>query len=393
MPFYNDLRPSKDFDERDFVRVRPDMQADEKLRCIDGLLRLKRQLEASVSARRTEDNLLVASWNIVSLGSGDYRTGEALYYLAEILSRFDLIVVQEVKPSLADLDRLIRILGPNWAYMVNDATGGDEGNDERSAYIYNTNRVRPSGIAGELSIWNALAQSSPLGLRDLKRPAYMTGFVTGWKQFALINLHLHPGKDAEKRTANAVIPADSALRQEEMRLLLSVLADRMDKLWTQNLVLVGDMNFYRTHDDATIDLIHAAGFWESAGLVGKTTNITTDPADAETYDRMFFNGDDYFRIATVDGQEQGGVLNPFLSVYRDEDWPAYRSVMRDKHGTPAKGAALMTDDGAAIRYFKQTFRKRQLSDHFLIWVELAVDDSAAFLAGKRPDVAADLPGG
>ncbi|MDP5359486.1 MAG: hypothetical protein NWR52_04965, partial [Paracoccaceae bacterium] len=81
MPFYNDLRPSKDFDERDFVRVRPDMQAEEKLRCIDGLLRLKRQLEASVSARRTEDNLLVASWNIVSFGSGDYRTGEALYYL------------------------------------------------------------------------------------------------------------------------------------------------------------------------------------------------------------------------------------------------------------------------------------------------------------------------
>lgn len=388
MPFYNDLRPEADFATRDFVRVFPEMTTTERARCIDGLRRLKAGLAQHVPPRETEGNLLVASWNIVALGGGDYRDGEGLYYVAEIIGAFDLIAVQELKPNLTDLDKLMRILGPHWSYMVNDPTGGDAGNDERSAYVFNTNRVRLSGVAGELSLWQDYDGDWPGAMRSLKRPPYMTGFVTAWKHFAMVNLHLHPGKDRAQPDADPPVPSDAQVRQEEIRLLLAVLAARREQLWSKNLILVGDTNFYRRHDEATLDLLHAAGFWESGGLVGKTTNITVDPADGETYDRMFFNGEEYFDIAVRDGLEQGGVFDFLDHVYRDADWPTYREAMRDKRTKAADKSKMMTDDAAAWRYFRDTYRKRQVSDHFPIWVELSVDDSDAFLARNRAAIAA-----
>ena len=204
----------------------------------------------------------------------------------------------------------------------------------------------------------------------------------------MVNLHLHPGKDRAKPAADPPVPSDAQVRQEEIRLLLAVLAARRDQLWSKNLILVGDTNFYRRHDEATLDLLHAAGFWESGGLVGKTTNITVDPADGETYDRMFFNGEEYFDIAVRDGLEQGGVFDFLDHVYRDADWPIYREAMRDIRTKAADKTKMMTDDAAAWRYFRDTYRKRQVSDHFPIWVELSVDDSDAFLARNRAAIAA-----
>jgi len=385
MPYYNDLRPEADYEKRDFQRFFPEMQAEEKVRCIRGLQRLRAQLLDEVPPRRTEQNLLLASWNIVALGAGDYRDPEGMHYIAEILGRFDLIAVQELRPNLTDLGKLCRMLGPNWSYMVNDPTGGDAGNDERSAFVFNTDRVRLAGVAGELSLWEDYDGVWPEHMRSLKRPPYMTGFVTAWKEFAMVNLHLHPGKAGGDAAADPPEPSDAAVRQAEIELLLTVLADREDKLWTRNLVLVGDMNFYRGHDDATLNLLHAAGFWESGGLVGKTTNIVVSPSNRETYDRMLFRGDrdqkEHFRVAVRDGQEQGGVIEFFESVYRQEDLPLYREALTAKREDD-DDKAKMADDAKAWRYYRDTYRKRQVSDHYPIWVELEIDGTDAFLTQK-----------
>ena len=49
--------------------------------------------------------------------------------------------------------------------------------------------------------------------------------------------------------------------------------------------------------------------------------------------------------------------------------------MRDKRDTAALKAMMMNDDAAARKYFRDTYRKRQVSDHLPIWVELEVDDA------------------
>ncbi len=371
MPFYNDLRPDADFAARDYARVFPQLTTPERLRAIDGLLRLKPALRAQLPQRRSEANLLVASWNLKEFGHTTQRLPEAYFYIAEIMAAFDLIAVQEIKSGLKDLDIVMRLLGPNWRYLINDITEGAAGNSERSGYIYNTRRLRPSGLAGEVGLWDEITEGSPLGLKQLKRAPYMTGFIAGWKRFAMVNLHLHPGKGAD----------DVALRGEEMRLLLRALEEKRKGLWSDNLVLVGDMNLYGAHDDATVARIKAAGYRENGGLAGRDTNASL----SEAYDRMFFRTGDYFRMAqTPAGGDSGAVFNPFDHVYRDGDVALYREEMLADY-TGARD--LAGDDAALLGYYKHPWRKNQISDHFPIVAELLIDDSAAFLAEKRAALA------
>lgn len=366
MPFYNDLRPEADFAKRDYARVFPTLSDVARARCIEGLLRLKPALSAQIPQRRSETNLLIASWNLKEFGHTKQRLPEAYFYIAEILAHFDLIAVQEIKSGLYDLDVLMRLLGPNWRYLINDITEGAAGNSERSGYIYNTRRLRPSGLAGEVGLWDEITHDSPLGLKQLKRAPYMTGFIAGWKRFAMVNLHLHPGQGAD----------NVALRAEEMRLLLRALEEKRKGLWSDNLVLVGDMNLYSRHDDPTVARIKAAGYRENAGLEGHDTNAS----QTEAYDRMFFRTGDYFRMAqTAAAGDSGAVFNPFDHVYRDVDVAIYRDDMLADY-TGARD--LAGDDAALLGYYKHPWRKNQISDHFPIVAEILIDDSQSFLQDK-----------
>ena len=63
-------------------------------------------LGAEIPRRTLQETLLLATWNIREFDSPSYgdRLPEALLFIAEILSRFDLIAVQEVREDLAALD-------------------------------------------------------------------------------------------------------------------------------------------------------------------------------------------------------------------------------------------------------------------------------------------------
>lgn len=53
-------------------------------------------------------------------------------------------------PSEAGALTLMRHLGWQWKYLETDTTDGDPDNDERLAFLYDTRKVRFSGLAGEL---------------------------------------------------------------------------------------------------------------------------------------------------------------------------------------------------------------------------------------------------
>ena len=121
-------------------------------RTAEKLINLKLALDMAIPAKTVESTLLLASWNIREFGgtkSGG-REAEPLYYIAEIISRFDIVAVQEVRDNLDALDELISILGPWWKYLVSDVTLGAQGNNERHAYIYDTRKITFGGMAGEL---------------------------------------------------------------------------------------------------------------------------------------------------------------------------------------------------------------------------------------------------
>lgn len=365
MPYYNDLRPIEDFEKRDYLQIFPSLDSPTKIRAIDGIIRLKSALASHLPPRKNDRNILVASWNIKEFGHTKQRLPEAYFYIAEIVSHFDLIVIQEVKSSVKDLSILMRLLGSDWEYLVSDITDGTDGNSERSAYVFNSKRVKLSGLAGELVLWKDLTKGSKI--KQLKRTPYLTGFKAGWKNFAMLSLHLHPGDDKQ----------DISLRKEEVRLLTQALSKKIKETWPERLIISGDMNLYHKEDDATVQLFTDAGYQEIEGLAGKNTNAS----DTQIFDRFFINSGDYFRIAKNDlGHENGNVFNLFEHVYREGEEVIYKKEIVEAYG----GKKDLENDSEALRRQYQSYWKRnQMSDHLPIWFELSVDDSSKFLTSRR----------
>ena len=149
------------------LRARPwdkDEAKARKRRIAQKLVVLRAALAAHVTAARAgghagedpdhEACVRIATWNLREFGRGSYggRLDEAYYYIAEIISHFDLVALQEVRGNLSGLLRLMRILGPDWEYVATDVTDGDAGNGERMAFVFNQTKVRFRHIAGELTL-------------------------------------------------------------------------------------------------------------------------------------------------------------------------------------------------------------------------------------------------
>lgn len=75
----------------------------EEQRIATKLLELKDGLSQNkIPIRTVEGTLMLASWNIREFGDSNYGVrGEGpIYYIAEIISRFDLVAVQEIRSYL-----------------------------------------------------------------------------------------------------------------------------------------------------------------------------------------------------------------------------------------------------------------------------------------------------
>jgi hypothetical protein len=44
----------------------------------------------------------------------------------------------------------MQVLGDSWGFVMTDVAKGSAGNDERLAFLFDTTRVKPSGLACEL---------------------------------------------------------------------------------------------------------------------------------------------------------------------------------------------------------------------------------------------------
>lgn len=369
MPWYNDLRPVEDPNKQNYSLVFPSFTKVEKIRTIDNLLVLRDYIAKNIQARKTDKNVILSSWNLKEFGHLKNRLPESYYYIAEIISNFDLIAVQEIKSGLKDLEVIMKLLGNDWNYLIADITEGKDGNSERFAYLYDTRRVNFTGLAGEIMLWKDLFMEGE-EIRQLKRTPYLTGFRAGWKTFALLNVHLQPNDDKESR----------AVRKREVELLMKALAEKKKNksLWTENIIVLGDFNLYKKDAD-TVKVFNDNDFFESDILQGLNTNTAIS---AETFDRMFFKKNDYFDAPSGATGEQGGVVEIFEIVYKLDGYGKYREEMKKHKGKPE----TLIDDAAFEKYFKNSWRKTQLSDHKPIWIEINIDSSDEFLADKKQDL-------
>jgi len=88
-------------------------------RCARRLLSMRSQADLAALRKRKRDGaLLLATWNIRDFDSNEFKFGprlpETFCYIAEIISYFDLVAVQEVARDLSALERVMAILGREW---------------------------------------------------------------------------------------------------------------------------------------------------------------------------------------------------------------------------------------------------------------------------------------
>lgn len=317
-------------------------------RTAEGLLRLKKALDAMVPPKSLDQTLLVASWNIREFGGKKYegREKEALFYLAEILSRFDLVAVQEVRDDLDALDGLMGILGGWWKFLVSDVTLGVQGNSERQAFIYDTRKLSFGGLAGELVPPMTKKGDTLSSEFAFARTPYLAGFRAGWFKFTICTQHLYYGNSK----------ADDPQRVKEAENVVQLLKKRMKAKdrWANNAILLGDFNVFTTND-ATFKAIEKEDFEIPAGLKGKYTNANLD----KPFDQMAFLAPDVKSQVQV---AKAGVFPFFDYVYRDDDHSVY----------------LSSKDAKTYR----EWRTYKMSDHLPIWAELGVDFGEAYLKRK-----------
>ena len=102
----------------------------------DDLAALRASLDASpIPAKMLDRNVLIATWNIRAFGEvnpkwlpeatdSPKRSLGHILYIAEIISRFDVVAIEEVKHDLSGLRLLMQALGPDWGFILTDLTRG-----------------------------------------------------------------------------------------------------------------------------------------------------------------------------------------------------------------------------------------------------------------------------
>ena len=337
-------------------------------RTAQGLLLLREKLAEQVPKRTINETLLLATWNIREFDSSKYgtRSDEAMYYIAEIISHFDLVAVQEVNADLDALNRLMSILGDWWKFIVTDVTVGTAGNRERGAFVYDSRKVIFGGLAGQVVIPDKKVRGKALQpQQQLARSPFLCGFKSGYLRFILCSVHIYYGTSV----------ANDPRRLEEIEVLSQFLVNRVEDeySWARSLVLLGDFNIFST-DDPTFKAIVDAGFF----IPPQFREVTSNAAGGKHFDQMAFVSRAYDEQVVQERLQQAnaGVFDFFQYVYRDDDDANYAGEMGSAYEEDSNGN--QRDQREKRNYFRQ-WRTFQMSDHFPMWMELQIDFGEEYL--------------
>ncbi|GHS98186.1 hypothetical protein FACS189421_06330 [Bacteroidia bacterium] len=335
------------------------LNKEERLRTTDNLLKLRSRLDRDIPQKTAEDTLLLATWNIREFG--DNRRRESLHYLAEIISRFDLIAVQEVSANLKGLQDLVSLLSLNWDYFVTDSTDGSAGGGERMAFLYDRSKVSFQKMAGEI----VLPKDKLIdGQLQFARTPYCVAFQAGWFKFILTTMHIYYGSTSS---------ADKKKREKEIDTITSVLSKRAKKEDT-SYILLGDFNIPNVNDD-TMQALEKYGFSVPQAI----KEHPSDLGNTSHYDQIAFNLklDDKMTVFSEKSQK-AGAFNFAETVYTANDLETYKSYFLDK----VNGKT----DKEIEKYYLSTWRTFQMSDHLPLWVELKIDFSNQYLEKVKKEI-------
>ncbi len=223
--------------------------------------------------------LLLGSWNIANLGdAAQVRDDRDIALIAEVLTWFDLIAVQEVKENLLDLNRVLALM-PGYEAVFSDQTG----NEERMVFVYDTARVARLALAGEIDV-------SPSDKRYVKLPGtaqkftgfdrapYAVAFVCDGFVVTVVNVHLFFGSGSLHSVNRRALETYAIGRWADLR-------QKRGRAFSKNVVVIGDMNMPRAEvGDAVYDALIARGLH----IPVHQSRIGTTITEGKHYDQLAF---------------------------------------------------------------------------------------------------------
>jgi endonuclease/exonuclease/phosphatase family metal-dependent hydrolase len=306
---------------------------------------LRAALDAAVPPKRVGRNLLVGTWNLRAFGdmSETWVRGERdkpkrnmadALAIAEIVSRFDVVAIQESRANLKALRHMLKALGPEWGLILTDVNPPPAGNGERLAFVFDSRRVQASGLAAELVVpeeWLRRDKIAAGALREqFVRTPYAVSFQAGAQTFILTTLHVIYGADAGERTG-------------ELRAIAEWLADwakRTSEDYHQNLIVLGDFNIDREGDPNYEALT-------STGL--------RPPAELRTQPRTIFDSEDkrhfYDQIAWFTSGKSSRLTLGYEGAGHADSFRWTDHLLQGMESTP---------------------KSWHISDHYPLWVEFAL---------------------
>jgi len=262
--------------------------------------------------RRIDENLVLGTWNIQQFS--EKKSWRALKYIADIIERFDLVAIQEIKSDLRGLAKLQEILPGRYRLLVSDVTG----NTERFAFIYDERTVEITGLVAEIGLDVDTVTHEGF---QIHRMPYCASFRAGRFDFTVVSVH--------------IFESNAAFREREIDILashLKKLADReQSKVVDRDIFVVGDFNIKREGDRFFQALVQH-GFQMPQRLDSLTTNFKR----SGTYDKIAWVNRPDFRFSG-----QVNVVPFYRVVYQDND--------------PAGG-------------------KKEISDHLPLWAEFHINE-------------------
>jgi len=342
MPYYKPLKKIED--------------KTEQKRIIDKLLILRQQLEEQIPRKTVSESLLIATWNIREFSMGN-RLEESFYYLAEIISRFDIIAIQEVSEDLRGLKKVIDILGGNWDFIVTDSTSGAAGGGERMAFLYDKGKLTFKNLAGEI----VLPQKNLIdGKLQFARTPFCVAFQAGWFLFNLTTVHIYYGKTSGEKYLQRIEEIDS----------ISAFMAKRAKKENVNYILLGDFNIVDPTDQ-TMKALEKNKFFIPDAIKDKPSDI----GGTKHYDQIAFKLKERVDMQVFSEKDQkAGAFNYFNYVFTEDELDIYRPYFDPKN---TKGKT----EKSIKSYYSSKWRTFQMSDHLPLWVELKIDFSDQFLKG------------
>ncbi|MBV2123205.1 MAG: endonuclease/exonuclease/phosphatase family protein [Candidatus Thiodiazotropha sp. (ex Ctena orbiculata)] len=282
---------------------------------------------------RAPNRLLAATWNLTNFGV-QQRTNDDLALMAEIISWFDLIAIQEIADDLTDLSTLVGHLPADYRVILSDIGG----NEERSGFIYDSQKVSRLELAAEIAVppsdHRFIRMRGVSGAyKGFDRNPYVVAFKAGGLAFTAVSAHLYFGSNRYYDEDRRALEAYALARWADQR-------NRSAGAYSQNILVMGDLNLpIRDNSSSVYKALKA----KRLILPQHSTAMGSNLAGDKYYDQVAFHA------GAMNNAYQGN--SGVFDFDRDPFFRAAWDVSPD--------------------YFNKTV-KYHMADHRPLWVEFLV---------------------